>query len=437
MDPIIKVSGLSKRYRIGERVPYRTLRESLMTASKVPRRLAGALVGQANGRKEPTLQNEVWALRDVSFDVMPGEVLGVIGRNGAGKSTLLKILSRITEPTTGKAELHGRVGSLLEVGTGFHPELTGRENVYLSGAILGMHRAEVTRKFDEIVDFAGVEKFVDTPVKRYSSGMYVRLAFAVAAHLETEILLVDEVLAVGDASFQKQCLGKIGDIARQGRTVLFVSHNMASIEALCDLCMLLDRGSTTLIAKPGSAIDEYARMWIATDSGRSDLTMHSGRAVGAVPIMKEVEVRGSAIGTVRIGETLSVSISFQSQRAIRPCCGLTIKTDRGFRIFHVSDRFSEQLAVREPVTEGIVVCELTNLPLMPGRYVIDLWLEDFDIPGDLDRIHDSVTFEVISTDRLGTGRLPPSSEGPLFYRGQWDLRKLARPAMMTSVPYYP
>ena len=376
---------------------------------------------QHRGSESHRSKPQIWALRDVSFEVMPGEVLGVIGRNGAGKSTLLKILSRITEPTEGRAELHGRVGSLLEVGTGFHPELTGRENIYLSGAILGMRHAEVARKFDEIVDFAGVDRFVDTPIKHYSSGMYMRLAFAVAAHLETEILLIDEVLAVGDAAFQKQCLGKMGDVARQGRTVLFVSHNMASIEALCDLCMLLDGGRVKLVAKTGTVIGEYARMWVETDSGRSDLATHPGRAVGMVPVMKEVEVRGNSIGTVRMGDPLVVSVGFESRQPIRPCCGFTVKTDRGFRIFHVSDRFSEQLASRQPVTSGSVVCQMTNLPLMPGRFALDLWLEDFDSPAGLDRIDDAVTFEVISADVLETGRLPPTTEGPVFQHAQWNL----------------
>ena len=200
---------------------------------------------------------EFWALKDVSFEIKRGEVVGIIGRNGAGKSTLLKILSRITEPTTGLARIHGRVGSLLEVGTGFHPELTGRENIYLNGAILGMQRAEIARKFDAIVDFAGIEKFIDTPVKRYSSGMYVRLAFAVAAHLETEILLVDEVLAVGDAAFQKKCLGTMDQVARSGRTILFVSHNMAAIENLCTSAILLESGSVVMQGDSHRVIHHY------------------------------------------------------------------------------------------------------------------------------------------------------------------------------------
>src|ERR1051326_8079556 len=217
MKPIIKVEGLGKQYRVGARQQFPTLRDSLASAVRNPLNL---LRGASNSET-------FWALRDLEFDVAPGEVIGIIGRNGAGKSTLLKILSRITEPTTGRVELYGRVASLLEVGTGFHPELTGRENVFLNGSILGMHHAEIERKFDEIVAFAEIDRFLDTPVKRYSSGMYVRLAFAVAAHLEPQILIVDEVLAVGDAEFQKKCLGKMHDVAEQkGRTVLFVSHNM-------------------------------------------------------------------------------------------------------------------------------------------------------------------------------------------------------------------
>lgn len=232
MKPIISVEGLGKSYTIRHegQTNYKSLREEIF---KLPKRLL-----QRNNQN----QEEFWALKDVSFDVMPGDRVGIIGRNGAGKSTLLKLLSRITEPTTGRITLRGRIASLLEVGTGFHPELTGRENIFLNGAILGMSRAEVRRKFDEIVDFAGVEKFLDTPVKRYSSGMYVRLAFAVAAHLEPEILIVDEVLAVGDAEFQKKCLGKMEEVGKEGRTVLFVSHNMGAIEQLCKRILILKHG---------------------------------------------------------------------------------------------------------------------------------------------------------------------------------------------------
>src|SRR5687767_11853102 len=236
MYPIVKVEGLSKHYQIdASQVTPTTLRESLMAMVQAPFRR------MRSGPRLP--KTSIWALRDVSFEINPGEVVGIIGRNGAGKSTLLKILSRITEPTTGKIELYGRLGSLLEVGTGFHPELTGRENIFLNGSILGMRKDEIEAKFDEIVAFAEVEKFLDTPVKRYSSGMYVRLAFAVAAHLEPEILVVDEVLAVGDAAFQKKCLGKMRDVASMGRTVIFVSHNMAAVQSLCSRAIVVADGS--------------------------------------------------------------------------------------------------------------------------------------------------------------------------------------------------
>src|SRR5574339_1011550 len=246
MTTAINVKNLSKKYQIGAaetRFRYNMLRDVLVDTVYAPVRLAKALVGKSDRR---TNKNYVWALKDIGFDLEEGKVLGIVGRNGAGKSTLLKILSRVTEPTEGTVTVRGRVGSLLEVGTGFHPELTGRENIYMNGAILGMKRTEIDRKFDEMVEFSEVGQFIDTPVKRYSSGMYLRLAFAVAAHLEPEILVVDEVLAVGDAEFQKKCLGKMLDVSRGGRTVLFVSHNMSAIEGLCSRGILLNRGITQL-----------------------------------------------------------------------------------------------------------------------------------------------------------------------------------------------
>ncbi len=250
MRPIIKVEDLSKRYRVGGDTPYYdTLRSALTDAFRAPFR--------RTDDGSPKATNTFWALKDVSFEVKPGEVLGIIGRNGAGKSTLLKILSRITDPTDGRVEIYGRVGSLLEVGTGFHPELSGRENVFLNGAVLGMSKAEVAAKFDEIVAFAELDKFIDTPVKRYSSGMYVRLAFAVAAHLEPDILIIDEVLAVGDAMFQKKCLGKISSVAQQGRTVLFVSHNMVAIKTLCSRAILLRDGALADDGNPAQVANSY------------------------------------------------------------------------------------------------------------------------------------------------------------------------------------
>jgi lipopolysaccharide transport system ATP-binding protein len=265
-DTVIRVEGLSKLYRIGARQnEYRTLRDTIADAFITPfrklrknaeiKRLEGDSNFSALGSSLPA--DTIWALKDVSFEIKRGEVVGIIGRNGAGKSTLLKILSRITEPTQGRARIRGRVGSLLEVGTGFHPELTGRENIYLNGAILGMRKAEIKRKFDEMVAFAEVEKFIDTPVKHYSSGMYVRLAFAVAAHLDPEILLVDEVLAVGDLAFQKKCLGRMGDVAKGGRTVIFVSHQMNQIRRLCDKCMLVDAGRLKTFGNTAEVVSAY------------------------------------------------------------------------------------------------------------------------------------------------------------------------------------
>ena len=256
----IRVENLGKQYRIGQSERYKALRDTLTDILYSPFRAATALMrGRSPKNGNSPSERTIWALRDVNFEVHHGEVLGIIGRNGAGKSTLLKILSRITEPTEGSVDIFGRVGSLLEVGTGFHPELTGRENIYLNGAILGMRRTEITRKFDEIVDFSEIEQFIDTPVKFYSSGMYMRLAFSVAAHLEPEILLVDEVLAVGDAAFQQKCLGKMGDVAKQGRTVLFVSHHMPAIQRLCSKVILLDKGLITMIGDPAPVTEVISK----------------------------------------------------------------------------------------------------------------------------------------------------------------------------------
>ena len=247
----IHVENLGKRYRIGDRREgYSTLRDAIASAAQTP-------LWILRDRNRKNSSRQFWALKDVSFEVKQGEVVGIIGRNGAGKSTLLKILTRVTYPTAGRAEIRGRIGSLLEVGTGFHPELTGRENIYLNGAILGMRKTEIQQKFDEIVEFAEIEKFLDTPVKRYSSGMYMRLAFAIAAHLEPEILIVDEVLAVGDAAFQKKCLGKMGKVAKEGRTVLFVSHNMVAIESLCNRVIWLDQGQLMAEGHPASVVSTY------------------------------------------------------------------------------------------------------------------------------------------------------------------------------------
>jgi lipopolysaccharide transport system ATP-binding protein len=331
-DIAVAVEGLGKRYRIShQRERYGRLTESLAGAVLAPfRRLRGS--SQAT-------EDWFWALRDVSFELRQGDVVGVIGRNGAGKSTLLKVLSRITEPTVGRAELHGRVGSLLEVGTGFHPELTGRENVFMSAAVLGMRRREVERKFDEIVDFAGVEQFLDTPVKRYSSGMQVRLGFAVAAHLEPEILFVDEVLAVGDAAFQAKCLGRIEEIGSSGRTVVFVSHSMPAILRLCPRALLLDRGR--VVAQGPS--HEVVRAYLETDLGRTS-ERHWGADDGPgdeVAKLRSVRVIPADLGSadeIEIRQPLKIEVEYWSESpgALRPYVNLHFFNDEGICLF-VSD----------------------------------------------------------------------------------------------------
>jgi lipopolysaccharide transport system ATP-binding protein len=305
MKPVIRVEDVSKRYMIGALQPTgRTLREVIVDAARSP------INRLRSRRREP--QEPIWALKGVSFEVEPGEAVAVIGRNGAGKSTLLKILSRITEPTAGRIELYGRVGSLLEVGTGFHQELTGRENILLNGAILGMRREEITRKFDEIVSFAEVERFIDTPVKRYSSGMYMRLAFAVAAHLEPEILLVDEVLAVGDANFQKKCLGKMNEVAHHGRTVLFVSHNMTAVNQLCPRTIMLADGGVLRDGRTAEVVPEYLK----TGSGGGEVIWDDERRAPGNDRVRLRAVRtvskGAATSEVDIDREVAVEVDFWS-----------------------------------------------------------------------------------------------------------------------------
>ena len=328
-DIAIRVENLSKQYRIGaEQTRYRTLREWLIQAAQAPFRRLSSVV---RGRSSAVADETIWALKDVSCEIKRGEVVGVIGRNGAGKTTLLKILSRITEPTSGRAEIHGRMGSLLEVGTGFHPELTGRENIYLNGAILGMRRAEIDHQFDEIVAFSEVEKFIDTPVKHYSSGMYVRLAFAVAAHLEPEILLVDEVLAVGDAAFQKKCLGKMGDVAQQGRTVLFVSHNMQAVQALCGSALQLELGRVVASGDSKSVVAQYLT---STSQVGSEATWSERLAPGNKEIrLTAVRVcagHGTTNGVYSSKEDILVEVEFVAKTCYPALCvGFDLVTGEG------------------------------------------------------------------------------------------------------------
>jgi lipopolysaccharide transport system ATP-binding protein len=327
MKPIISVRGLGKQYRLGTKVAYKTLRESLMSAIAASARL----FRKSNGRET------IWALKDISFDINEGDVVGIIGRNGAGKSTLLKILSSITEPTEGEVRLRGRVGSLLEVGTGFHPELTGRENIFLNGTILGMSRAEIKKKFDEIVDFAEIEKFLDTPVKRYSSGMYVRLAFAVAAHLEPEILLVDEVLAVGDAQFQKKCLGKMKEVGKKGRTILFVSHNMGAVNTLCSEAILLQKGELLAFSDASHIVSKYLEVGAETTGYK---TWPKGIGNDAIKLIKVrlLNSKNVITNTFDITESIYIEKEFVVLKAIEGArVGFRLTTSDGIIVFTSED----------------------------------------------------------------------------------------------------
>ncbi|PYS24678.1 MAG: ABC transporter ATP-binding protein [Acidobacteria bacterium] len=375
MKPIVKVHNVAKRYRIGSAETASDLRETIYKAFRAPfRRYKKNLNG--DGDAATTL----WALKDISFEVQPGEIFGIIGRNGAGKSTLLKILSRVTQPTTGHIELFGRMGSLLEVGTGFHPELTGRENVFLNGAVLGMARAEIRRKFDEIIAFAEIERFLDTPVKHYSSGMYMRLAFAVAAFLEPEILVVDEVLAVGDVEFQQKCLGKMGDLRRHGRTVLIVSHNMASIVNLCQRALLLERGKIIADGVPADVIQKYLSqaksvlgqiVWpdLETAPGNDDVRLRS------VSILQEGIVGPTA--DVGISKEVLVEIVYENLKAGAPLySGIWLKTGSGTFVLSSGNAPSMSLAVdpwyAQPHPRGTFrsVCRIPGNFLNEGSYSI-------------------------------------------------------------------
>jgi lipopolysaccharide transport system ATP-binding protein len=367
----VVTQGLGKQYTLGlQRRGYDTLRESLARAARTSVRRLSRQAASAD-------ETQIWALRDLSLTVEQGEVVGLIGHNGAGKTTLLKILSRITEPTNGWVDVTGGVGSLLEVGTGFHPELTGRENVFLNGAILGMRRAEIRRRFDEIVSFAEVERFLDTPVKRYSSGMSVRLAFAVAAHLDPEILLVDEVLAVGDAAFQRKSLGKMGEVAKEGRTVIFVSHNLAIIQALCQRGVLLDHGRVLADGPIAHTIDEYLRtLEHAAATNLVDRTDRDSRSWDQTRIHElKVEDLGSGQpGVVVGGRPARITVGVTRVLPMLEC-RLTIVNSLGQPLTTLDSEVSAPGDIRDPSLGGTIECEIPSLPLLPGRYRIDVLLK--------------------------------------------------------------
>lgn len=411
----VEAEGLSKRYRLGQnQTPYGRLTESIANVLAAPLRRARAKSSERAG--------QIWALKDVSLRIEQGEVIGIIGRNGAGKTTLLKVLSRITEPTEGWARLNGRVGSLLEVGTGFHPELTGRENIALNGAILGMSRAETNRKFDDIVSFAEVERFIDTPVKRYSSGMYMRLAFAVAAHLEPDILFVDEVLAVGDTAFQRKCLGRMDSIAHEGRTILFVSHNMAAVQSICKRAYLLDGGRVAQEGPTHDVVDTF--LATVSASARQTLSQRQDRQGSGRLRFTDITrgaTRTGGTDTVQSGDDLTISLGYSAQDTT-PLTNVNVSIGVYTITGQCVSVFNNEIAGAEFASlpaRGSIVCEVGRLPLSPGQYVLNVYCEVNGVLADW--VQSAATLSIDPGDFFGTGRLPPESHGGVLLPQDWSV----------------
>jgi lipopolysaccharide transport system ATP-binding protein len=402
--PAIRIEGLGKRYRVGGYKPYRSLREALTSAALLPVRAVRRDGTNGSGSRA---RDHIWALRDVSLDIQPGEIVGVVGRNGAGKSTLLKIVSRVTEPTEGEVELWGRVGSLLEVGTGFHHELSGRENIFLSGAILGMTRREIQRKFDEIVEFAELERFIDTPVKRYSSGMFMRLGFAVAAHLESEILLVDEVLAVGDADFQKRCLGKIDDVAGEGRTVFFVSHNMTSVNRLCTRAVMLTDGRLVADGPSSDVVARYLRTGTEENGERTWRNPLDGPGNEKIRLAGvRISSQGTARGLVDIDQSVSIEVEYWNLREGSKNLGVSVQLldAVGNIVFatsstpHANALEEEWFARPRPIGLYRSTLEIPANFLNAGRYHVSVYVVSFS-----PTITEAQAAEVVAFDVFDTG----------------------------------
>ena len=431
--PAITVENLSKAYHIGlkDEIPD-TFMGAMTSWARSPlrnwqklKKLNTFNLDPAAAAGQETGDGIFWALRDVNFEVAEGEVVGIIGRNGAGKSTLLKIVSRITEPTHGRVTIRGRVSSLLEVGTGFHPELTGRENVYMNGTILGMTKREIDRKFDEIVDFSGVEKFLDTPIKRYSSGMKVRLAFAVAAFLEPEILMIDEVLAVGDAEFQKKCLGKMEDVSRGGRTVLFVSHNLAAVSNLCTRGIVLHSGTSQFDGKIERATECYSASFRQTNQGATEnidrfRESWCKKYIESVRIVNGEHDKQST--TFELGSSITIEMTFDcGDGSLRsPVMGLVFHCSGRGAIAGINTRMTGFVADGVRSKRGTIRCTVHRLPFLQGHYQVDVWLGDG--PVDVDVVKQFLTFEIAPTDYYGTGRPPDARLGSVFLNASWELK---------------
>ncbi|TSD65885.1 ABC transporter ATP-binding protein [Inquilinus sp. KBS0705] len=425
MAKAIKVENLSKAYQLGD-FGTGTISRDL---ERFWARMRGQedpflKIGELNDRTKKGTSDVVWSLKDINFEIQQGDAVGIIGRNGAGKSTLLKILSRVTSPTTGSVKVKGRIASLLEVGTGFHPELSGRENIYLNGAILGMRKAEIKRKFDEIVDFSGVDRYIDTPVKRYSSGMYVRLAFAVAAHLESEILIVDEVLAVGDAEFQKKCLGKMGDVSKgEGRTILFVSHNMAAINQLCTSAISLKNGEVAGIGPTSKMVDDYlksdrtAETYISFDQGAPLRVGNQKVKFKDVYLSKTGSIENNRVFS--IGDSIHILFNLQfvnpNQKLVRT--SVELKTVDGVRIANMIDADSG-FQVTAAADTNLYQIILKDVRLYPGTYYLSLYAGDTSSTEIYDYLEDCISFEIVDGGKL-TNRALPKSAGLLFLTPEW------------------
>ena len=419
--PVLQVAGLSKRYRLGEYSSDTQIREVIMNAfSKFARR-----------KREPV--QEVWALRDMSFEVQQGEVLGIVGRNGAGKSTLLKLLSRITSPTSGSLKARGRIASLLEVGTGFHEELTGRENIFLNGSILGMKKREIQLRLDEIVDFSGISKFIDTPIKRYSSGMRLRLGFAVAAHLSPDILLVDEVLAVGDADFQKKCLDTMDGLRSSGRTVLFVSHNMAAVESLCSRCIWIEAGKLRADGEARGIVAEYMRTFAQSSAGTvalENIETRTGNGEGRFTHMSFLSADGETTNYIRSGDKLTLRLHYRAFKDLRDVViGINIHNEYGTLIAASNNWATGDDIPIAAEGDGYADFEIDCLYLLPGRYFLSLWLGKWNNQQDV--LKNCISFDVEPSDYYGSGRGIEAGFGLMFFPSRWksyapqDLRALS------------
>jgi len=416
----ITVDGIGKRYRLGQFQKGDTmLREALVN-----------FVRNARGRSKAA-QEHLWALRDVNFEIEQGEVVGLVGRNGAGKSTLLKVLSRITYPTEGSFTVNGRLASMLEVGTGFHEELTGRENIYMNGSIMGMKRNEITARIEDIVEFAGVRQFIDTPIKRYSSGMRLRLGFAVAAHLEPDVLLVDEVLAVGDAEFQKKCLKSMDDLRGGGRTVVFVSHNMAAVENLCQRVIWIDKGQVREDGPTQQVLSHYMATFANAQQGGADLATIQSRVGTGDVILTSLDIldaQGQTLNFIRSGDKLTMRLHFQAKQEIRDLhVGVEIRNELGMLMTICNNWMNGMGLVRVPEGQHHVDLDIDFLNLMPGRFYLTLWLKGPDSK-DHDLLENCMTMDVETSDYYGSGRGINPQFGLIFLPTRWR----ASEALVTS-----